>query len=182
MLIGLCGKSGSGKSTVARSLVNSKPNIVHCDIDKIGHEVIKKDNVQKELVAYFGTSILTDEVIDRSKLSKLVFSSKVKMKRLESITWKHMQVMINDFIITHENKIIILDWALLYKTEYFNKCDIKVLIDVPYEIRKERAIKRDMISEEKFDLREQASIAYDNSKFDVVITDNVDELRKKLSL
>lgn len=182
MLIGLCGKSGSGKSTVAKYLVNSKSNIVHCDIDKIGHEVITIDHVKKELVNCFGTTILSDGVIDRKKLGTLVFSSKTKMKELESITWKHMQVMINDFLNSNKNKTVILDWALLYKTEYFNKCDLTVLIDIPYEIRKERAIKRDMITEEKFDLREQASVAYDASRFDLVLNDNIDELRKVLSL
>ena len=40
-------------------------------------------------------------------------------------------------------------------------CDVKILLDIPYEIRKKRAMKRDNITEEAFDLREQASINFD---------------------
>lgn len=69
------------------------------------------------------------------------------------------------------DKIIILDWILLSISKYFDICDIKILLDIPYEIRKERAIKRDNITEEEFDLREKASINYDTNIFDYVINE-----------
>lgn len=43
--------------------------------------------------------------------------------------------------LTNNSKVI-LDWILLPITKYFNMCDIKVLLDVPTEIRKYRTIKR----------------------------------------
>ena len=48
-------------------------------------------------------------------------------------------------------------------------CDLKILLDIPYEIRKQRAMLRDNITEEAFDLREKASIDYEADKFDHVI-------------
>ena len=58
-------------------------------------------------------------------------------------------------------------------------CDIRILLDIPYEIRKERAMRRDNISEEVFNLRESASIDYDKDQFDYVLkTNNKEDVEK----
>lgn len=60
-------------------------------------------------------------------------------------------------------------------------CDKKILVDTPYEIRKKRAMMRDGIAVEEFDLREQASIEYDKDQFDIVVNDNnINEVRKMI--
>ena len=82
---------------------------------------------------------------------------------------------IDKIIQNNKNKIIILDWLLLPKSKYFNNCCIKILLDIPYEIRKQRAIARDNITEEAFDLREKASYKYNNDLFDIIISNNSKE-------
>ena len=172
MIIGICGKSGCGKSTLARILVESYDNAVHLDIDKVGHKALMNEEVKNELIKSYGKDILTGKSIDRKKLGEIVFNSRLEMKNLSDITWKYMQIEIDKFLIENKDKIIILDWLLLPISKYFDKCDVKVLLDIPYEVRKERAIKRDNITEEAFDLREKASISFDINKFDYVINDN----------
>ena len=54
---------------------------------------------------------------------------------------------------------------------------IKILLNTPYDIRKRRATKRDNIKEESFDLRDQASINYNEEDFDYVLKTN--EIDKK---
>ena len=104
------------------------------------------------------------------------------MKVLTNITWKYMQFMIDEFINDNKNKIIILDWLLLPNTEYFKKCDIKILLDVDYNTRMNRSIKRDNISENSFKIRDHASIEYNNNDFDYVIKDsNYDEIKSIIS-
>ena len=68
----------------------------------------------------------------------------------------------------------------LNKTKYFDMCDIKLLLDIPYEIRKERVMKRDNITAERFDLREQASVDYDEKEFDFVLRTNENDDVKRL--
>ena len=58
--------------------------------------------------------------------------------------------------------------------------NIKILLDISYEIKKKRAMKRDNISEEAFDLREKASIEFDESAFDYVLKTNDKEIVKRL--
>ena len=83
-----------------------------------------------------------------------------------------MQIEIDRFLEEHKDNIVVLDWLLLTNSKYFDMCDVRILLDIPYEVRKERAMKRDGISGDAFDLREQASVDYDGSLFDYVIKDN----------
>ncbi len=184
MIISICGKSGSGKSTVTKELLDYyKDKAIHINIDKIGHYVNTISEVLDEEVKCFGESILTDGVIDRKKLSKIVFSDKEEMAKLTEITWKYMDIEISKLISQNEGKLIILDWQLLPKTKYFELSDLRVLLDVPYSIRKERVLKRDNITEEQFDLREAASIDYSLYEFDVVQEKlDIDEIKRKVIL
>ena len=181
MIIGICGKSGCGKSTLANQIIELTNNkAIHLDIDKVGHRVLLLPEVQEELVSSFGESVVKENIVDRKKLGEIVFDSRNEMNKLSNITWKYMQIEIDNFLNLNKDKIIILDWLLLSISKYFDMCDIKILLDIPYEIRKQRAIKRDNISEEVFDLREKASIEFDESAFNYVIKANDKEIVKRL--
>ena len=162
MIIGICGKSGSGKTTLANEIIKLTGNkAIHLDIDKVGHRSLLLPNVKEKLVNSFGNSILKKDMVDRKKLAKIVFNSNESMDKLTDITWKYMQIEIDNFLNTNKDKIIIIDWLLLPNSKYLDMCDVKILLDIPYEIRKKRAMKRDNITEEAFDLREQASNLFD---------------------
>ena len=184
MLIGICGKSGSGKSTIANEicntykLISNSDSILHLDIDKIGHDVLTIKEVQDELMLFFGKDILANNKVNRKKLGELVFASREKMQHLSDITWKYMQKEIDKILENNQNKIIILDWILLTNTKFFNMCDIKILVDTPLSIRKARAVKRDNISDTDFDLREQASVEYNYDDFDFIIDNNEKDMEK----
>lgn len=181
MIIGICGKSGCGKSTLANQIIELANNkAIHLDIDKVGHRVLLLPEVQKELINSFGKSVIKENIVDRKKLGEIVFNSKNEMNKLSDITWKYMQIEIDNFLNLNKDKIIILDWLLLPISKYFDMCDIKILLDISYEVRKQRAMKRDNISEEAFDLREKASIGFNESSFDYVLKENDKEIVKRL--
>lgn len=181
MLIGICGKSGSGKSTLSKKIAKEVDGI-YLDIDKIGHKVLTYKDVQKELVKSFGTGVYDGHKIDRKKLGELVFNSRDKMKKLSDITWTYMEMEIDSIINSNKNKVIIFDYILLPLTKYYNMCNFKILLDVPYNIRKERAMLRDNISSEDFALREKASIDFNVDDFDYVLEDNNINVRRLLKL
>lgn len=181
MIIGICGKSGCGKSTLANRIVKLTNNqAVHLDIDKVGHSVLLIEDVKQELIRAFGISIIEGDKVDRKKLGAIVFDSRSEMAKLTDITWKHMQIEIDKFLDENKDKTVILDWLLLSISKYFEMCDIKILLDIPYEIRKQRAMERDNISEEAFALREKASIDFKKNDFDYIL--NTDEEKEVESL
>ena len=177
MYIGVCGLSGSGKTTLSNSLINKYQDFIYIDIDEIGHKVIEKEEVINKLVISFSNDILENNKINRKKLGEIVFNNPIKMKLLEDITWKYMEEEIDNLIKDYKN--VIFDWQLLPKVKYFNQCDIKVLLNVNKKIRRDRILKRDNISDTYFELRDKASIKYQEKDFDVIIDDdNYDELNK----
>lgn len=181
MIIGICGKSGAGKSTLANRLKEYYgKSTIHVEIDKIGYEVLLIDEVKKELLCSFGDTVFDNSKVDRKKLGFLVFNSHRKMKKLSDITWNYMQIKLDDIISANKDKIIVLDWILLPSTKYMNLCDKRILLDVPYEVRLKRAIKRDGITPKEFEIREKASPEYKKADFDYIIEDTDETTLERL--
>ena len=173
MLITLMGKSGSGKTTIGRLLSKLNENIQVLDVDKIAHKVYENEMVRNKVIEVFGNKVLDESGnISRKELSKIVFNDKEKMKILCDITYSYIEKQIDDFI--SKNKIIVLDYALLPKTKYFDESDIRILVVSDNEKRNVRIQKRDNISEKDFMLRDKNSIDYSNLNFDYTIVNNND--------
>lgn len=181
MIIGICGKSGSGKSFISNKIWELLDGYKVLDINRIGHEVNELEEVKRELTAAFGGAVVKNNEVDRKALGRIVFNSKSEMNKLTEITWVHMKKVIDKNI---EDRSIILDWILLPETEYFNRCDVKILVDIPYKVRLLRAMKRDNITKKEFDEREKASIEYNTKDFDIVVTlkdqKNTDKLMRDI--
>lgn len=77
---------------------------------------------------------------------------------------KAIHLEIDKFSYLHKDKIIILNWLLLSISKYFNMCDIKILLDIPYEVRKQRIMKRDGIKEEAKQEFKNVQIAKEGKK------------------
>ena len=71
-IIGITGKSGSGKTTFA-SLLAKELKCRHIDIDKIGHEAIFRPEILDTLCEKFGTEILDENgKLDVAAIQELV--------------------------------------------------------------------------------------------------------------
>lgn len=184
-IIGITGKSGSGKSILAQMLVEE----LQCEainIDKIGHKATSDKKISSKLCEVFGNEILGENnQIDRKKLGAIVFSDKEKMDVLTNITWGYMQEILDD-ILKKEPEIIVLEWALLpIDSKYWGKCDIKVLMKAEDSIRKNKVMERDKISEEYFLKREANSLEYSKFEYDDIFENDykletIEEMVKKI--
>lgn len=181
MIICLCGRSNSGKGTIAKTFTCLDNNIIHLDIDRVAHHVNDKEEVKEELVDTFGTQVLNKGKINRKKLGSIVFNDKDEMKKLETITWKHMEKEIDSYISDNKEKIIILDYIMLPRTKYFKTSDLRILVKAPYEERLKRAIIRDNITKELFDQRDGAAINYVDEDFDYVIDNGKGDVKRKVA-
>ncbi len=181
-IIGITGKSGSGKSTLTQVL-SEKWKCSYINIDKIGHKATNNPEISKKLCDIFGNEITGDDAkIDRKKLGNLVFSSKEKMGILEELTWGYMQKVLEETILKEKGGRILLEWALLPISQYWEQCDTKILLKAPKEKRKKKVMQRDGISEEYFLKRDSSSLNYRAYRFDYVFkNDYQTETLKKMA-
>lgn len=185
-VIGITGKSGSGKSTFA-SLLSKKLNCKCVDVDEVGHQALFQPDIFKELCDKFGTGVLDENgKIDRKKVGNIVFADKQKMNILTDLTWNYMNKTLDNFLQQTDN-FMILDWILLPYTEYWNKCSFKILVLSDDIERKNKVIERDHISEEYFYKRDSASVDYSTFKFDYIVKNDyqpqtLNELVEKINI
>lgn len=159
MVIGITGKSGSGKTTYTKTLAKENGYfIIH--IDEIGHKVLESDYVKNKLIEIFGTT-------DRKQIGDLIFTHRHLYENLTDLVWSDIKKEINTLLETHDN--VILDWLLLPHTHYWAMCDKKILVVADEEDRKTRVMARDNISAEYLNKRDAAGIDYDSIQFDEII-------------
>ncbi len=181
-LIGIVGGVASGKSAVAEQLKQLGATVL--DADRIGHEVLRLPEVRHELEQRWGKQVFdSDNQIDRAAVARIVFSREPgaagELAALERITHRRITKSIKDKVDTLAAdgvRHVVLDAAVMMKAGWDKLCDRIVYVDVPRELRLERALKRGW-SEEEFDRREDAqkSLNVKRDRADVVI-DNSDSL------
>lgn len=181
--VGLTGSIGTGKSTVTKYLLERGYKVI--DADKISRDVVKKGEIGYfKLIDYFGKEIIDkEENIDRQKLSKIVFSDKEKLEKLNSILHPVIIDKISELENVYKNKgeaIVFIDAPLLIETKLYENVDKVVLITADEDIQIKRIIKRDNIDETKARKIINAQMSFEEKRVfaDFILKNN--ESRKKL--
>ena len=151
-IIGLCGGSGSGKSTVSRFFADH--GFIAVDTDKVYHELTSSmTNCLRELVDEFGEEILTESLsLDRRKLASLVFANggdKLKQVTLNRIAHKHVLTRVREMVSEYEKDgyvATLVDAPLLFESGFDKECDAVIAVIADKNIRVDRIVLRDSIS------------------------------------
>ena len=173
MLIGLTGKTGSGKSSAAKIFEKLGAFVVDCD--KVAHEVLEHAEVKKALVREFSESILeSDGTIGRKKLGKIVFSDPDKLSSLNRIM--HSAIIDEALSMCYDSQkdICILDGSEIESSGVYKKCRYVVVITADEKIRLDRIMLRDGIDRKEALTRIKAQKDY--SKEAIVIENNCNVL------
>ncbi len=146
-LIGLCGRSGSGKgyfSDIAR-----KNGFYVIDCDAVYKELVSRPSLcLQELESAFGSGIIKDNALDRRSLAPIVFSDKEKLKLLNTITHKHIREEVVKIISSQsDNTVFVLDAPTLFESGFDSMCELVIGILAPDDACIDRIVKRDNISE-----------------------------------
>lgn len=177
-VIGLTGKTGSGKSTVSQELEKNGFFVIDCDI--IAREIVKKGMpALQKLVSFFGRDILNeDEALNRKALAKLAFSSKENTEKLNEITHPFITETVKEKIDFAKEKYdyCILDGAALIESECRNLCDFLAVVTANESIRKSRIMTRDNIDEKTALLRmnAQKEDEYYLKNADIILENNTE--------
>ena len=152
LTIGLTGKTGAGKSTVADLLKEKGCYII--DGDVIARQITEKGSeVLPVLQKAFGEDILDEngELI-RKTLAKRAFADKESTALLNSITHPVIKRRCKDEMQKAESlgyKTALIDAAALLDSDCKDLCDKIIVVTAPEEIRLERILQRDGITYEQ---------------------------------
>ena len=140
-LLGLCGQSGAGKSTVCDLLKDHGAVII--DTDRIAREIVLPGSpVLQALAAAFGADILLpDGSLDRKTLAARAFSAENGAKRLSAVTHPALIkiALSRAFAAKVAGKIAVIDAPLLFSAGLHRACDLTCVVTAPEEVRFQRS-------------------------------------------
>ncbi len=188
IIIGLCGRSGSGKSTVAE--IFSKIGALHIDADEVCHYVYTSDSAcVKEICDNFGSDVAEDGKIVRPVLSRRAYGIEGGIKLLNSIAHKYILKEIEKRIQTAKEQnegFVVLDAPLLFESGLDKRCDFLIAVVATKAIKISRLKKRDGESTTELEKRLSLQLSDDELKrrchLSIVNNGTVKHLSKKVKL
>ncbi len=135
-LIGLTGRLGTGKSTVARLLVELGATAV--DADDVTRDVMRPGQPAYSAVhAAFGAReiLAEDGTIDRAKLAARVFGDPAALRRLEAILHPHVIARVLDIRAgMFDESVLVVEAIKLLESPLARACDEIWVTDAPEDV------------------------------------------------
>ena len=179
LVIGLTGKTGAGKSTVASYLKEKGCFVI--DGDLVAREIVMPSSpALKELAEAFGKDIiLEDGSLDRKALAQKAFSSAEGTTLLNRITHPHIKARFEELLAKASKEgfaVAVIDAAALLESDCKDLCEKIIVVHADEQIRLERILSRDRITYEQAMTRinGQKDDNYYLRQADIVIFNNAD--------
>lgn len=186
IIVGICGRSGSGKSTVGKIIKNKYSAYIDCD--GVSREVTQKGSpCLLELVDCFGNEIINqDGSLNRANLASIAFGNEEKLKVLNRITHKYIiddiEAKIQRFM-NDSHRAVFLDAPTLFESGIHKRCDLILSVVADDKILIERIKNRDNKNgdEAKKRLSSQYTNEFLKENSDYIIENNgtLEELEEK---
>ena len=145
------GGLGSGKSTLVDLLCEH--GAVSIDLDEINRTLLSSnEDYVGELVERFGEGILDEEgAVITAELAKRAFADEASERALNAIAFPYITELANEYILDvhctprSDAKVLVVEVPLLTEVpEFARLADEVIAVNVPSELRLQRAIARDM--------------------------------------
>ena len=145
LILGITGGTGCGKTTLL-DCVREKGGLV-LDCDAIYHELLTRDNCLLSAIEERFPGTVENGQLLRKKLGAIVFADPQALEDLNAIT--HSAVK-DEVIRRLKGKPVLaaIDAIALFEGELAELCDITVAVTAPTEIRVQRLMARDGITED----------------------------------
>jgi dephospho-CoA kinase len=134
-ILGLVGRAGSGKSTVARAIAADGAVVI--EADAIGHEVTDQDpEVRGALAAEYGAEVyLPDGRLDRRRVASRVFTDAAARARLDRLVHprilKRIWERLNQLRLAGHRGVVVVDAALMLDWGLERSCDAVLAVTAP---------------------------------------------------
>ncbi len=135
LVLGLVGRAGSGKSTVARALARGGAVVI--EADHIGHEVTDTDpEVRAALVAEYGPGVYRpDGTLDRRRVAATVFADRAALERLDRLVHprivERLRARLASLRAEGHRGTVVVDAALMLAWGFDRECDGVLAVTAP---------------------------------------------------
>ena len=146
--IGITGGISTGKTTFCDCLRELVPAAKFFNADQAARELVDLEEVQKELVAEFGSGIFSSEGrLNRDALRAIIFENTAKKSALEQILHPRIRRQWSTEASKHRNSpdFFFADIPLLYETGGETLCDRVVVVACSPNIQLGRLLERGSI-------------------------------------
>ena len=139
IVVGIVGKIGAGKSTVARAMADLGAEVI--DADRIAHEVLAEPEVVAAIAARFGAEVLDAAgAVRRPLLAGLVFGPSpahdAALAALEALVHPRVRQRIDERLAAiaaeqpaGEQALVVLDVPLLMQAGWDQRCERLVRVE-----------------------------------------------------
>ena len=150
-VIGVTGRSGSGKSLLSQQLQAMGAQVL--DADKVYAQLLKTDNPMTRMLCHHFPGVWKEGVLDRKKLADIVFSDPKALETLNFITHSQVKAQMHHTVAHSDSKLIVLDVPLLFESGIDQLCDLTLAVLADREGSLARIMKRDGIDRPRAEAR-----------------------------
>ena len=118
--------------------------------DDEARKIMQSPEVIAEIKNIFGDTIFDNTVLNREKLSQIVFNDSEKLKQLNAIIHPAVRKHFQDWVLKHQKApFVIYEAAILFESGSYKNCDLIITVTAPIETRIKRVIQRDKTTREQ---------------------------------
>ena len=175
LIVGLTGGIGSGKSAASDIFENLGIQVI--DTDKISHLLTSvNSDCLSAITNIFGSDILENGQLNRTKLRKIIFGDDLARKKLENILHPRIRQKVEEALSEAKEPYVIVVVPLLVEKKKYEFINRILVIDCDEQIQINRVKKRNNLNNEEVTdiMRTQATRQERLAMADDVIHNNGD--------
>ncbi len=147
MIVGLTGGIGSGKSTVAAMFQELGVPVYISDLQ--ARELMNNsEEIHAQLQALLGEEAVVNGLPDRAYIASKVFQNKDLLTQLNQIVHPQVRKHFLQWVSTQTAPYVLQESAILFESGGHEHCDAIITVTAPLEVKIERVMQRDGVSEE----------------------------------
>lgn len=150
-IIGVTGRSGSGKSLLSQRLEQAGALVL--DADRVYAGLLKQDCPMTRMLDHHFPGVWKDGVLDRRKLADRVFSDPEALRTLNFITHSQVKAQMHHTVAHSDSRLVVLDVPLLFESGIDQLCDLTLAVLADREGSLARIMKRDGIDRRRAEAR-----------------------------
>lgn len=146
--VGITGGIGSGKSTVCE--IFKILGVPVFEADKVAKNLMNENIViRQNLVEWFGNEIYSENQLNRKLLAEHIFNDNNLLTKVNSLVHPIVREEFEKWKNKQETVYSVYEAAILFESGFYKLMDFTILITAPEQIRINRVMKRDNLSQDQ---------------------------------